>query len=334
MMVNGKSLIMHFFHKLNKTALNCICLLYQKAIKPAVVSPAAWCFAAIWAAAAIYLLATGHVFWVVRCAGYLVLTLVFSVFTVALTQPEHESEAELSRTRRSSLLMQVAVIIFFIVITGYQSLMYHGMVRHASIPLWTPVIRAFGKLGEQLFNSDIVGNSFLALANPAEYFLLPLPFLLLVGARFRKLGFERGHRTWRVLALWLFVPAILLISQFSSGRLTLGIFGRRLVSNSLQSGFFEEFLYRGALQTRLRVFFSSSWAIVLQALAFGIWHLGIGYRETGGQDIIAGAASAIIIRAMAGLAFGIIFQRTRNLLACSVFHVITNCVFIESSLWR
>ena len=311
---------------LNKTVFACIHSLYQKAIKPAIGSPAAWCFAAIWAAAAIYLLAVGHVLWVLQSVGLLVFTLVFCVFTVALTQPESQPEVKPSRTKRVGLLMQVAVIIFFIVITGYQSLMFHGVIRHASIPLWTPIIRAFGKLGEQLFSPDIAGN--LALANPAKYFLLPLPILLLLGARFRKLGFERGHRTWRVLALWCFVPVILLISQFALGRLTLGRIGRRLVINSLQNGFFEEFLFRGALQTRLRFFMSPSWAIVLQAFAFGgLWHIGIGFRETGGQNIIAGVASAIIIRATAGVAFGIMFQRTRNLLACSVIHVITNSVF-------
>jgi membrane protease YdiL (CAAX protease family) len=315
--------------KLNKKVFACIHSLYQKAIRPAIGSPAAWCFAAIWAAAAIYLLAVGHVLWVVKCVGLLVFTLVFCVFTVALTQPKSEPEEKPSRTWRVGLLLQVAVIIFFIVITGYQSLMSHGVIRHASIPLWTPVIRFFGRLGEQLFNSDIVGNSYLALANPARYILLPLPFLLLLGARFRKLGFERGHRTWRVLALWCFVPVVLLISQFAVGRLTLGRIARRLVSNSLQNGFFEEFLFRGALQTRLRFFMSPYWAIVLQAFAFGgLWHIGIGFRETGSQDIIAGVASAIVIRATAGLAFGIIFQRTRNLLACSVIHVVTNSVFI------
>jgi membrane protease YdiL (CAAX protease family) len=204
--------------------------------------------------------------------------------------------------------------------------MSHGVIRHTFIPLWTPIIRAFGKLGEQLFSPGI--SSYLALANPAKYFLLPLPFLLLLGARFRKLGFERGHRTPRVLALWCFVPVALLISQFAVGRLTLGRIGRRLVIHSLQNGFFEEFLFRGALQTRLRFFMSPSWAIVLQALAFGVWHIGIGFKETGRQDIIAGMASAIIIRATAGLAFGIVFQRTRNLLACSVIHVMTNSVSI------
>lgn len=212
-------------HKLNKTVFACIHLLYQKAIKPAIGSPAAWCFIAIWAAAAIYLLAVGHVRWVIQCIGLLVSILVFCVLTVALTQPESKPEGEPSRTRRGVLVLQVAVILFFIVLTGYQSLIFHGVIKYASIPLWTPIIRAFGKLGERLFDSDIVGNSYLALANPAKYFLLPLPFLLLLGARFRKLGFERGHRTWRVLVLWCFVPVVLLILQFALDRLTLGKMG-------------------------------------------------------------------------------------------------------------
>lgn len=312
--------------KLNTTVFARIRLLYQKAIKPTIGSHAAWCFAAVWAAAAIYLLAVGHVLWVVKCIGLLVSILVFCVLTVALTQPGSKPEGESSRTRRGVLVLQVAVILFFIVITGYQSLMFHRVIKHTSIPLWTPTIRAFGKLGERLFDSDIVGHSYLALANPAKYFLLPLPFLLLLGACFRKLGFERGHRTWRVVVLWCFIPVVLLLLQLALGRLTLGRIGRRLAMHSLQNGFFEEFLFRGALQTRLRFFVSPSWAVVLQALVFGVWHLGIGFVETGGQDIITGIASAIIIRATAGLAFGIVFHRTRNLLACSVIHVVTNSV--------
>ena len=97
----------------------------------------------------------------------------------------------------------------------------------------------------------------------------------------------------------------------------------------LQNGFGEEFLYRGALQTRLRVFLSPSWSIVIQALLFGLWHFGANHGIKGITSTAAVVAYCILFQATAGLAFGIIFQRTRNLAACTLVHIITNCVFIN-----
>jgi len=97
----------------------------------------------------------------------------------------------------------------------------------------------------------------------------------------------------------------------------------------LQNGFGEEFLYRGALQTRLRALLSPSWAIVIQALLFGIWHFGANVGSKGITGTTAVIAFSVLVQATAGLVFGIIFQRTRNLLACSVIHVVVNCLFIK-----
>jgi membrane protease YdiL (CAAX protease family) len=94
----------------------------------------------------------------------------------------------------------------------------------------------------------------------------------------------------------------------------------------MQNGFFEEFLFRGALQTRLRKLTTPAWALVLQALIFGLWHLGAGYSATGGSDLLTAAASTIVAQASLGLAFGIIFERTRNLFASSAFHIVINSI--------
>ena len=68
---------------------------------------------------------------------------------------------------------------------------------------------------------------------------------------------------------------------------------------------------------------SSDWALVMQALAFAVWHLGTDTQYMGG-DILQGLALGIASHGMMGLALGIIFQRTRNLIAPSIVHVANN----------
>ncbi len=307
----------------NEILRESVAWLKQDIFKPVFTSPAAWCFATIWAVAAIYLVAIGRSSTVLLCLCAFAIIMVLCVITAAITRTEHKPKVQLSRTRQTVLLLQTGVIVFFICITGYTSLMFHEVITPQPIPVWSPIIRAFEHLGEQLFRADIVSYPALAMANPAKYFLLPLPFLLLLGARFSQLGFRRGHRTWSVLALWCFVPVGLWAFQLAFGYLSFRVLTHRWLSHLLINGFGEEFLFRGALQTRLRALLDSSWAIVIQALLFGIWHFGANYRYmaiNGSTAVIAFCA----VRTVFGLAYGIIFQRTRNLLPCSVIHVVTN----------
>ncbi|MFN8513870.1 MAG: CPBP family intramembrane glutamic endopeptidase [Thermomicrobiales bacterium] len=96
----------------------------------------------------------------------------------------------------------------------------------------------------------------------------------------------------------------------------------------MNNGFFEEFLFRGALQTRLRALGGPGWALVIQALVFGAWHLGLGYTNTDHAGLLPALASTIVYQATLGLAFGVIFERTRNLLAPSVAHILVNSLGI------
>ena len=296
----------------------------REVFKPMFNCPAAWCFAIIWAIAAIYLVAIGRGYIALLGFCLLAILMFFCVITVGMTRTEHKPKVKLSRTRQVLLLLQIVVIALFICITLYTSLMSHGVIDSHPIPVWSPIIKVFNSLGEKLLKADIVGHPSLAMANPAKYFLLPLPFLLLLGARFSQLGFCRGHRTLSVLALWCCIPIGLWIFQLSFGYLSLRVLGRRWLSNLLQNGFGEEFLFRGALQTRLRALLSPSWAIVIQALLFGIWHFAANFGFKGMTSSTAVIAFSVVLQATTGLVFGIIFQRTRNLLACSVIHVVAN----------
>ena len=299
----------------------------QEVFKTVFTCPAAWCFVAIWAIAATYLVAIGRVFIVLQCLCLLVIVMFFCVITVGITRTEHKTKVKLSRTRQGLLLLQIVVIAFFICITWYTSLMFHGVVERHSIPVWSSIIRAFSHLGEQAFINDIVVNPALAMANPAKYFLLPLPFLLVLGARFSELGFRRGHRTLSVLTLWCFIPVVVWVYLLAFGRLSCRVLIHRWLSHLLINGFGEEFLFRGALQTRLKALLNPSWAIVIQALLWGIWHFGKNFNHLKYVDIndtIAVISFCIVGSVTSGLALGIIFQRTQNLVACSIIHIAKN----------
>jgi membrane protease YdiL (CAAX protease family) len=212
------------------------------------------------------------------------------------------------------------VIGAFIALTAWNGLVFHGLPGAGPAPGWSELVRALGSVGDGLFGN---GNY---VANPVTYLVLPLALLLLLGARPRELGFGTGHRVGRVILLWAAIPVAFLAFAVATGQLTVGRIANRLVSNVMQNGFWEEFLFRGALQTRLRRLLTPAWAIVIQALVFGAWHLGLGYASTGYAGFLPALASTLVHQATIGLAFGIIFERTRNLLAPSVAHVLANSI--------
>lgn len=281
-------------------------------------SRAAWCFATVWIVSALYLLIAGYGDMVLFRLVYLLALLLFCAITVSMTQDQpHETETGARRRLR----LQAAVVGVFILFTLYDGLQFHGVVPESeSIPIWSPIRQSLERLGGQWFGNDGY------VANPAAYFIIPAAALLLLGARPQGLGLGRGHRVWQVTLLWVSLPLIMLLVALLGGQLTIQRLFGRLASNFMQNGFFEEFLFRGALQTRLRKLTTPAWALVLQALIFGLWHLGLGYSETGGSDLLAAAASTIVAQASLGLAFGMIFERTRNLFASSAFHIVINSV--------
>ncbi len=277
-------------------------------------SRAAWLFAAAWIVAALTLVVSGQGFpfeSLVLAAVFLPLSLV----TVLLTRPAPHAPA--ATVERPRLHLQVGLILLFVVLTAWSGLVFHDVVA-GSIPVWTPLVDLLGRLGDAWFGAATF------MTNPVTYVGLPLVVLLLAGARLRSLGFGRGHRMGRVLLLWGSIPLAFFAVALVSGQLALGRLLGRFVSNFMQNGFMEEFLFRGALQTRLRRLWTPAWAVVMQALVFGIWHLGLGFANTGHAGLLPALASTVVNQAVVGLAFGVIFERTRNLAVPSIVHVLAD----------
>lgn len=297
----------------------------DEAIRPALRSSAAWTFAVLWIISATYLAWTGHTGISLFALGKITVVLVFTLLTVGLTasasgRPGNAQQA----TRSTRLWLQLALVVAVIALTGQRGMVFHGvtpaMFNH--IPLWSPFVQFLEEAGQRLGQAGYLSNPNY-LVNPLLMFVVPLPLLLLLGARWRSLGFERGWRTWRVVVLWSIAYVGYWLFNLITGAWSVGRLGHKLVSNTMQNGFFEEFLFRGVLQTRLSRLISPAWALVVSSLGFGLWHIGVDAKHLGG-DILAGAAMSILSQGSTGLAFGVIFLRTRNLLACSVIHVVLN----------
>ncbi len=297
----------------------------DEALRPALRSSAAWTFALLWVISAAYLAWTGHTGISLFALGKITAVLVFTLLTGGLTgsasgRPGNAQQA----TRSTRLWLQLALVVAVIALTGQRGMVFHGVIPQEfnHIPLWSPFVQFLEEVGKRLGQAGYLRNPNY-LVNPVLMFVVPLPLLLLLGARWRSLGFERGHRTWRVVVLWSIVSVGYWLFNLITGTWSVGRLGHKLLSNTMQNGFFEEFLFRGVLQTRLSRLISPAWGLVLSSLGFGLMHIGFDAEQLGG-DLLAGAAMSILVQGSMGLALGVIFLRTRNLLACSLIHVVLN----------
>jgi membrane protease YdiL (CAAX protease family) len=293
----------------------------KQTIKHVLSSRAAWFFAAVWLASLVYLLLTGN--GVIGSTTFALGILVFSAITVSMT--EDQAEVPVAEKKHSPFFwLQIFVVVFFILLTGYRGFVFNVQpARAMNIPVWSWFGDWFSNLGGRYLYDMVDHSPGLAAANFAGYFLIPFVLLLLLGARLPDLGLGKGHRVWQVTALWVIIPLIFFVINIINGSTSLIRLGTMFFGNLLRNGFSEEFLFRGALQTRLRQWIGSDWALVIQSLVFAVWHLGADTQFMGG-DVLQGLALGMASHSISGLAMGVIFQRTRNLIAPSIVHVVIN----------
>jgi membrane protease YdiL (CAAX protease family) len=160
------------------------------------------------------------------------------------------------------------------------------------------------------------------IANFTTYCIPIAAVLLLLGVRPAQMGlgkFARGSMksaiTWLVLPLGIFAWALI------AGKLTMPAIAAVWLSNLLQNGVSEEFLWRGAILGRLRTIMTPSAAIVLQALLFGAWHLHADAGAYHGAPVTT-VAEMIASQALFGVAAGYVTLRTGNIAIASAFHLL------------
>jgi hypothetical protein len=160
------------------------------------------------------------------------------------------------------------------------------------------------------------------IANFTTYCVPIFILLLLLGVRPAQMGlgkFARGSMksaiTWLVLPLGIFAWALI------AGKLTMPAIAAVWLSNLLQNGVSEEFLWRGAILGRLQTIMSPSAAIVLQALLFGAWHLHADASAYHSIPLTT-VAEMIASQALFGVAAGYVTLRTGNIAIASAFHLL------------
>ena len=224
--------------------------------------------------------------------------------------PDHGEAAPESEGRRR-LLAQLVVALTLAVLA---ILRFHG------IPVWSGLIEGLYTLG-----NAVPAPNANYVVNPILYIVIPGALVLVLGATPRGIGFRKGWRPLRVIAVWSAPVLGIWAWALFTGRTGIGRIARLLLSNTFQNGVGEEVLWRGIIQTRIARLWTPEWGLVLASLAFGWWHID-SIPDWAGDDLWLAAALNVVVQAPMGLALGLIFDRTRNLLAPSVVHIVANSV--------
>lgn len=286
----------------------------QGALVPRRYRPPFAVFGGIWLLAMASLAVRGLWSWVGAGAGAAGGLTVFVWLTFLVTRdrpplPEEDDAGEPEDRRRLGAQLVVALLLAVL-----------AMFRFQEIPLWDAVV-------QQLY---VLGNAVPApnanyVVNPMLYGVIPGVLVLALGATLRGIGFRKGWRPWRVIAVWSAPVLGIWAYALFTGQAGVGRIGRLLLSNTFQNGVGEEVLWRGIIQTRLARLWTPEWGLVLASLGFGWWHID-SIPDWAGSDLWLAAALNVVIQAPMGLALGLIFDRTRNLLAPSVVHIVANSV--------
>lgn len=291
---------------------------YRVVLSATFRSSAAWFFFVVLLIAVGLLLLKGQDASVLSELPFLVFILLFVLLTLPLTIGIRQLAPIEMHGSRKRLWWQVTILLIIIAFVTYRDVVFN-MPGTPHVPLLYP-------LASWTINFLGPGNDFANwIAVPVLLFAIPLIVLLLLGARWSEIGLGRGYHVLRVTLLWCILPIIGLALFPMLGIASFGQIGIQIANNFFQNGFFEEFLFRGALMTRLCRLLRTDWGLVLSALVFGLFHIGLQTQSLGG-DWLAGAASTIVQQAVLGLGMAIILVRTRNLLASSVFHVILDTI--------
>ena len=269
---------------------------------------------------AVYLTFRGQVGTAATGTAALTLSCMLALITVRLTAPPARPPwHDVASSSGARLWAQIGLLLVLLALIDQWLLAGHGLVRRnfASLPVWSGSVHSLARFE----HAAGIPNGFLV--SPVLYAVVPGLGLLALGVRPREVGLARGYRVWRVAALWSAIPLAFVAMELATGRSLLGLLGRT-VETTMRSGPFEEFLFRGALFTRLSRALGDGWGITLSSVLFGLLHVGANAVR---GDLVNAVAASVLLQGAGSLGLAVVLLRTRNLLAGSITHVLTNVGF-------
>lgn len=213
---------------------------------------------------------------------------------------------------RLRLWLQVSFSLLCLVVLNYVVAAVVGYVP-ANIPGVNFLVAMVGKGG---LGSGIPATR-LVVALSLEI-LLPLIFTLLLGARWRELGFCKGHRALTMGLLGGATALICAVVALALGKIGLVQVVALFIQSFLIAGLPEELFSRGIILTRFARLFNVEWAILISAMIFGLGHFATTLTPQDG--VVATVAFIILHNGFGGLVIGFIFFRTRSLLGPVLMH--------------
>jgi membrane protease YdiL (CAAX protease family) len=291
-------------------------------------SSASWFFFALAGAAVVLLLLKGRIDVILSTIPFLVGIPMLIFLTIPLTIRVNRMAPIKTRCSRRQLWWQTGFLLVIILFITYRGIVFY-FPDVLQIPVLYPVARwTIYFLGPkpvapgQMVSAPKPPGHLIAI--PVLEFIIPLTLLALSGARGRELGlgWGCGYKSWYVAVLWSIIPLSGFISVTLLGTVASPLqFTQHILRATFQSGFFEEFLFRGALLNRLSYLLRGDWGIVLSMLLFGFFYIGYQTNNVYG-DWIVGIAATILVQTMVGLGLAVVYRRTRTLLASSIVNTL------------
>ncbi len=272
-------------------------------------------FVGLYIAAFLLLVATGNAQIATASLRYGITFATLSALTYLLTIPATQGyppgpqPSALQRPLTFGMFAGVAVCLFAAAVTG-------ALQTHFDAAALGPTFNS----AQSLFHFGVTAFFFDAV--------FVFVALRLLGVPARTMGLARPSRgSGRVALFWIGLALLFVGAETVTGHQRITGIIRLIVRNVFQNGFSEEFLFRGALLSRLRAFFRIEWALLGQALLFGLWHFGTDMRAAGGNPLIA-LAYAITVQSVFGYALGFLVVRTRSIAISATFHALADATSI------
>lgn len=238
--------------------------------------------------------------------GAFAYALILWLMTRAFIPLDRESEHVAFRTTAKGwrLLARVVVVAATLTVVAF------GVVWHSAAG---PALQRVGALVG--FPNDTAVPNFIV------YVLIPAALLFALGAKPIELGLTAWRKGgWYALLAAFVLPTVLIVIWFSKGHATIGLLAFTLARNFLSNGFSEEFLMRGVTLSHLRAFLSKEWAVVLQAVLFGLLHLGGTIGDEHGKWTLA-IANVVALNAPMGYFLALIALRARSVVLPGLIHM-------------
>lgn len=219
-------------------------------------------------------------------------------------------------------ISQLVVCIFVVVFTGVVAACYNGLVNTNFIQA-IAFVESFSSAAEKTPRWLTFGAIQFILYVALTLVLL-IPFRVCVA----ELGIRFSIRSTLITALIWLTPAVAyLLLQLHQGLVDHTAVMGNLIRNTFQDGFSEEFLFRGALMSSLANVVSLPWAILIQAIIFGFWHIGFVLTHSH-QPLMTTLCLICVHQILFGYGMGCLQARVGSLIVPSLFHAVTDSIIV------